>query len=308
MDLFINIIYASVLAMTPFLIAGLGELVCEKAGVLNLGVEGMMLVGSVSGFIVATTTGSLWLGFAAAIVAGVLMSAIFALLTIILRANQVASGLALSIYGVGLSAFMGLKYEGIPLQGLGEINIPFLSDIPVLGKLLFSYDLIVYLGILSAVGVSYFLYHTKNGLILRGVGENHDAAYSIGYSVIKVRFLATLFGGAMAGIAGAYLSMVYTPLWTQNMVAGRGWIVLALVVFATWNPARLVMGAFLFGFISISQLFLQSSEGLLSFVPIEFFSMLPYVVTIVVLCVISSVKFKEVLKAPKNLGKIFEPK
>ena len=308
MDLFVTIVTASVLAMTPFLIAGLGELVCEKSGVLNLGVEGMMLMGSVSGFIVASNTNSLFLGFITSIVAGTLFSLLFAVLTLFLRANQVASGLALSIFGVGLSAFMGLTYTGTPLDGLEELYMPFLSDIPIVGKLFFSYDPIVYLGVLGLFAVSYFLYHTKSGLVLRGVGENHDAARAIGYSVLKVRFFAVLFGGAMAGLAGGYLSLAYTPLWTQNMVAGKGWIVLALVVFATWNPTRLFAGAFLFGLISISQLFLQSNDGWLSFVPIEFFSMLPYIVTIVVLSVISSVKFKQTLQAPKNLGKIFEPK
>ena len=308
MDLFVIIIYATVQACIPLLLAGLGELVCERSGVLNLGIEGMMLMGAVGAFVVAVETESLFLGFIVAMMAGLIMSGCFALLTLILRSNQVASGLALSIFGVGLSAFIGLEYVGTPLQGLETIFISYLSEIPILGKLLFQYDLIVYLAIVLLLSTHWFLYHTRLGLVMRAVGENHDAAHMMGYSVIKVRACAVLFGGMMAGLAGAYLTLVYTPLWSENMTAGRGWIALVLVVFATWRPIRLLIGAMLFGFVSITQLFLQGDDGLLSAVPTEFLTSLPYLTTIIVLVIISSAQRRKSLGAPTNLGKIFEPR
>ena len=305
---FIIILQASIPALIPLLIAGIGELVCEKSGVLNLGIEGMMLVGCVSGFVVTIISGNLLLGFIAAAFFGLLMASIFAILTVILRANQIASGLALTIFGTGLSAFIGLNYEGTPLSGLDNITIPILSNIPIVGKLLFNYDLMVYFAFILFFAIHYFLYKTRSGLILRAVGENHNAAYSMGYNVIKIRFLAVLFGGAMAGLAGSYLSLVYTALWTENMTAGRGWIALALVVFATWRPMRLLLGAFLFGFISILQLFLQANDGILRNVAAEFFTMLPYIITIIVLVVMSAKKTKKYLGAPLDLAKTFELK
>ena len=302
------IIYASILSLTPLLIAGIGELVCEKAGVLNLGIEGMMLVGAISGFIATAVTGNVFFGFLMATVSGVLMSSIFATLTILLRTNQVATGLALTIFGVGLSAFMGLKYVGVPITGLGKLNIPLLAEIPFFGKILFQHDFLVYMAFMLLVGTHFFLFHTRLGLILRAVGENHNSAYSMGYSILKIRFLAVIFGGAMAGLGGSYLSLVYTPLWAENMTAGRGWIVLALVVFSTWLPSRLLIGAFLFGFVSISQLFLQGNQGIFSQIPAEFFAMLPYLTTIIVLIFISSIKMKHSFGAPSNLGVPFEAK
>lgn len=279
------IIVAALHSATPLLVAGLGELVTEKSGVLNLGVEGMMIVGAVIGFIVTFHTGNYLAGFAAAAVAGGVMASLFAMLTIWLRANQVASGLALTIFGLGFSAFVGLNYEGKTLVALEKFSIPFLQDIPVLGVLLFQHDGVFYFAIIMLILTVYFFGYTRWGLILRAVGENHHAALTLGYPVILIRFLAVVYGGMMCGIGGAYLSLVYTPLWAQNMTAGRGWVVLALVVFAAWRPLRLCAGAFLFGFIGILQLFLQ---GYNISVPSQFLSMAPYVVTILALVVISN--------------------
>lgn len=307
-DFTVVIIYASIHALVPLLIAGLGELVVEKSGVLNLGIEGMMLVGCVAGFIISVNTESIALGFLVAAISAMLLATMFALLTVILRTNQVATGLALTIFGIGLSSFLGLNYVGEPLDGLQNIHIPWLSEIPVIGKLLFQHDVVVYFAFILLALVYYFLYKTRTGLIVCAVGDNHNAAYSMGYSVVKVRFLAILFGGAMAGIAGAYLSLVYTPLWSEQMTAGRGWIVMALVVFSTWRPDRLLLGSFLFGIVSILQLFLQGGEGVLNLIPTEFFAMLPYIITIVVLVTISASGKQGLSNAPASLGVPFEPK
>ena len=238
------IFIATVQSTPPLLIAGLGELITEKSGVLNLGVEGMMLVGAVFAFIVAFITDSFWLGATAGIGAGIVMAALFALLTVFLRANQVACGLALTIFGAGFSAFVGLEYEGKSLTSPPAYKIPFLGDIPVLGPMLFNYQVPVYFAVLLLSVTVWFLLHTRAGLILRAVGENHHAAGKMGYPVSWIRFVAVIYGGALCGLAGAYLSIFYTPLWAQNMTAGRGWIVLALVVFASWRPWRLRWGRF----------------------------------------------------------------
>ena len=288
MDLIIIILYAAIQAMTPLLIAGLGELVVEKSGTLNLGIEGMMLMGCVAGFVATIAFGSLLMGIVMAMFAGMMMALIFACLTVFLRTNQVATGLALTLFGIGLSTFIGLDYEGKPLQGMEAIAIPIFADIPVLGKLLFNQDLITYSSFVLLASVWWFLFRTRAGLILRAVGENHHAAFAMGYAVLKVKIAAILFGGILAGLAGAYLSLAYTPLWTQQMTAGKGWIVLALVVFSGWRPIRLVLGAFLFGLVSILQLFMQTYSGWLSWIPTEFFSMLPYLITIIVLVLMQS--------------------
>ncbi|MDX1737015.1 MAG: ABC transporter permease, partial [Alphaproteobacteria bacterium] len=249
MDLIIAIILNIAAASTPLVFAAIGELVVEKAGVLNLGVEGMMLMGAISGFAAGYATGSIVISIIVAAAAGALLALIFAFLTQNLLANQVATGLALTIFGIGISAMIGHAFVGISLEPMAK-GIPMLKDIPVIGKLIFGHDLLVYLSFVAAFGVWYFLYRTRAGLILRAVGTNHDAAHSIGYSVIKIRYLAILFGGAMAGVGGAYLSMAVNPMWVEEMTAGRGWIALALVVFATWRPGRAVFGAYLFGSIS----------------------------------------------------------
>lgn len=287
---------------TPLVFAAIGELITEKSGVLNLGVEGMMLVGAVVGFIAVVATGSTVFGFFAAMLAGALLASLFAFLVLILHTNQVASGLALTIFGVGVSAFMGLKYIGTPIKGLAPINIAGLSDIPVIGPLLFGHDIMVYLAFVCVALVGWFLSKTRWGMILRAVGESHHAAHAIGYRVVLIRFCAILFGGAMSGLAGGYISLIYTPMWAENMTAGRGWIALALVVFATWKPGRVLVGAYLFGGVTILQLNVQSL-GL--DVSAHLMNMLPYIATILVLVLISRDETKIRLNAPACLGKPF---
>ena len=302
--IFIKILIAAVAAGTPFVYAALGELVTEKSGVLNLGVEGMMLVGAITGFIAMAKTGSLLLAVASGMTAGMLMAAIFGVLTLTLMANQVASGLALTIFGIGLSAFLGLKYTSIALPGIPELPIPLLSDIPVLGKLFFSYDILVYGSLALLAIVSWFLYKTRAGLILRGVGEAPKSAHALGYNVVRIRYIAVLFGGAMAGLGGVYLSVAYTPVWVEGMVAGRGWVSLALVVFATWRPLRVLFGAYLFGAITIAQFHVQ---GLGIDIPSQLLSMLPYLATILVLVVISRDLTAIRLNSPASLGITYHP-
>jgi simple sugar transport system permease protein len=296
------ILVSMVLSATPLLLAAAGELVTEKSGVLNLGVEGMMIGGAVIGFAVTWTTGSPELGFAAAAIAGAALAALFGLLTLFFLANQVATGLALTIFGLGLSALIGKPYVGKPLPHLPQLYISGITDIPLIGPLIFGQDAMVYLSVAATIAIGWFLSRTRAGLVLRSVGENHDAAHALGYPVRRIRFLAVLFGGAMSGLGGAYLSLAYTPLWSEGMTSGRGWIALALVVFATWKPWRLLFGAYLFGFFSIEQLHAQGSGVS---VPPEFLSMLPYVATIVVLVIISRDVKRIRLNAPAALGKVF---
>src|SRR5438105_12184181 len=251
-DNVVPILAAAIAAGTPLVFAALGELVAEKSGVLNLGVEGMMLVGAIAGFATGTATGNLWLGALAGMAAGAAMSLIFAVLTLNLMANQVASGLALTLFGVGLSAFLGKPYESVSLTVAPPPAIPLLSQIPVLGALLFSYHVLVYASWALFAAIAWFLYKSRAGLVLRSIGESPESAHAVGYPVIRIRYLATLFGGAMAGLGGAYLSEFYAPLWVEGMTAGRGWIALALVVFATWRPARVMIGAYLFGGVTIA--------------------------------------------------------
>ena len=291
-------------AATPLLLAATGELVAEKSGVLNLGLEGMMLAGAVCAFIAALTTGSWALGIVVGAAAGILMSMLFGLLTLIFLANQVASGLALTLFGIGLSSLIGIPFIGLPIDKLPTLDLPLLGDIPIFGPLLFEQDALVYISIIMALAVHWFLNHSKSGLVLRAVGESHDAAHSIGYSVLKIRFLAVMFGGAMAGLGGAFLSLSYTPMWVEHMTAGRGWIALALVVFATWKPGRVIIGAYLFGAVTILQLHLQ---GIGVQIPAQILSMLPYLVTILVLVLISRNAARVKLNAPACIGQIFHP-
>jgi len=296
------VLVGAIRAGTPLVFAAIGELVTERAGVLNLGVEGMMLVGAVTGFIVTVVTGDAYLGVLAAMAAGVALSLVFGFLTLFLMTNQVATGLALTIFGVGLSAFVGVDYIGTPIKGVRPFDIPFLAEIPVLGPLLFSHDLLIYFSVALIAGVVYFLFKTRAGLILRAVGENPDAAHAIGYRVVAIRMGAVMFGGACSGLAGAYLSLAYTPQWTENMTSGRGWIALALVVFATWRPVRVAFGAYLFGGITIVGLHVQA----LGFdVSSQLLAMLPYLATILVLAIISRDARKIRLNAPALLGKPF---
>ena len=298
------ILVSMVAAATPLLFAALGELVTEKSGVLNLGVEGMMLVGAVSAFAVAAGTGSLYAGAAAGALAGASLALLFGLLTLSLVANQVATGLALTIFGIGLSALIGQDYVGTPLNALPKLAVPGLSDAPFIGPVLFGHDALVYLSFALVAAVAWFLYRTRGGLVLRAVGESHDAAHAIGYPVIRIRYLAVAFGGAMAGIGGAYLSLVYTPMWIENMTAGRGWIALALVVFATWRPGRVVLGAYLFGGVTILQL---HAQGVGLGVASQLLSMLPYLATVLVLVLISRNRILIRLNAPADIGRTFKP-
>lgn len=304
MDLAIttSVLLSVIAASTPLLLAATGELVTEKAGVLNLGVEGMMLVGAVIGFAVTFSSGSAALGIVAAAIAGMAMALVFSFLTLTLLANQVATGLALTIFGTGLAAMMGADFVGHPVAKLAELYIPGLSDLPLVGPLLFGQNFLVYLSFLMVFGTIWFLFRTHAGLTLRAIGDSHDAAHAIGYPVVLIRYGATLFGGAMSGLAGAYLSLSYTPMWAEDMSAGRGWIALALVVFATWRPGRLLLGAYLFGGITILQFHVQTL-GL--GIPPQFVSMLPYVTTILVLCIISTDRARIRLNAPACLGKPF---
>jgi len=303
-ETFVPILAATIAAGTPLVFAALGELVTEKSGVLNLGVEGMMLIGAIAGFAAATSSGSPWLGVLAGMAAGAAMAAVFAVLTLNLMANQVASGLALTLFGIGLSAFVGKPFEGVSLLREGAPSLPLLGDLPVLGPILFRQHYLVYVSWAVFAAVSGFLFRTRAGLVLRAVGESPESAHAIGYPVIRIRWLATLFGGALAGLGGAHLALFYSPMWVEGMVAGRGWIALALVVFATWRPARVMIGAYLFGGVTIAQFFAQG--GGIS-IPAPFLSALPYIATIVVLVAISRNVATIRLNSPVSLGRAYRP-
>ena len=279
LDLLLGILEIILIATTPLVFAAIGELVTEKSGVLNLGVEGMMLVGAVSSFVILVITGNYFLAFLISILSGIIMSGLFAVLVLFLMSNQIATGLALTIFGIGISSMLGKEYIGTPIQGLSPWIFVILSFI------------LVFL-------ISYFFYKTKAGLILRAVGESHTSAHALGYSVIKIRFLATIFGGSMCALAGSYISICYAPMWQEGMTAGRGWIALALVVFATWRPERVLIGAYIFGGVTILQMNLQALGVR---IPGQFFSMAPYLVTIIVLVFISSNKLRIKLSAPASL-------
>ncbi len=292
-------------AATPLLFAAVGELVVEKSGVLNLGIEGMMLAGAVSGFAVTVTTGSATLGVLVGALAGAAMAFAFGVLTLTLAANQVATGLALTIFGIGLSALFGANFVGVPVTPLPKLAIPGISDLPVIGPLLFGHDALVYLSVFATGAVAWFLKRSRAGMILRAVGESDLSAFSIGYDVIAVRYRAVLFGGAMSGLGGAFLSLSYTPMWVEEMTAGRGWIAVALVVFASWRPWRVLFGAYLFGGVTILQLYAQGVGGL--GIPAQVMSMLPYLATILVLTIIAAGPWKGRLDAPACLGRPFRP-
>ena len=304
MDITAAIALTVITAATPLLFAALGELVTERAGVLNLGVEGMMLLGAVSGFVTVTATGSAWLGCLGAALGGMALALLFGLVTLTLRANQVASGLALTLFGTGLAALIGQDFVGLPYAGLPELHIAGPSDLPVLGALLFSHDALVYLSVAAVPGVAWFLYRSRAGMVLRAVGESHDSAHALGYPVLAVRYAAVAFGGAMCGLGGGYLSLAYAPMWAENMTAGRGWIAVALVVFATWRPQRVLAGAYLFGGVTILQLHAQALGVAL---PSQLLSMLPYVATIVVLVLIGRDQQTMRRHTPACLGRTFHP-
>lgn len=292
-----------VTAATPLLIAAVGQLVVERSGVLNLGMEGMMIMGAASGFAVAILTGNSWIGVIAAIAAGMGMSLVFAFLTLGLAANQVASGLALSIFGLGLSGVIGAPFIGARRDAMPKLDLPVLSELPLIGKLLFGQDPFVYASVALVIATWWFLNRTRPGLVLRACGENHISAHALGYPVLRIRLQAILFGGACAGLAGAYLSLVYTPFWSPGMTAGRGWIALAIVVFASWRPWRAVVGAYIFGGITILQL---HAQGFGIRIPSQLLAALPYLVTIMALVIIMSRRNGQ-QTAPGSLGKPFVP-
>jgi ABC-type uncharacterized transport system permease subunit len=291
-----------VLTSVPLILAATGELIAEKSGVLNLGVEGMMLMGAVAAFAVTSLSGNPYLGIISGAIAGGITAGVFAVFALGLATNQVATGLALTIFGAGLSGLIGAPYVGGTIEGLGVLVIPFLSELPVFGSLFFKLDPLAYFSILMLATVSFFLNNTRSGLILRAVGNNHDSAHALGYSVLQVRCVAVVFGGMMAGLAGAYLPLVLTPHWSEGMTAGRGWIALALVVFASWMPSRILIGALLFGGITIMQLVGQARGWEM---PSQFLSMLPYLATIAVLVLISRNRNIALMRAPAHLGRIF---
>jgi simple sugar transport system permease protein len=298
------IILTIITASTPFLLAAIGELVVERSGVLNLGVEGMMVMGAVCGFAAAFVTGNPYVGILAAIGAGMALSALFGFLTLTLVANQVATGLALTLLGLGLSGIIGESFVGLPGVKLSAIYIPVLTDIPFIGRILFGQDILVYSSVLLTAGVAYVLFKTKAGLIIRAVGSSHHSAHALGYNVISVRYLCVLFGGGCAGLAGGFLSLAYTPQWIENMTGGRGWIALALVVFASWLPWRAAIGAYLFGTVWILNLYVQPL-GLP--IPSQLLTSLPYIVTILALVIISANRMLTRLNTPACLGQPFVP-
>ena len=298
----VSIFMTLVAASTPILLAALGELVTEKAGVLNLGVEGMMLCGAVAGFAVAFSTGSTGLGLVAACLAGVATAMVFAVLTLSLTANQVATGLALTIFGIGASSLIGAGFVGRTITRLGPVFPAALSEHPLL-RAVFGHDIVVYLSLALVLGVSLFLRQTRAGLILRAVGENDASAHAIGYPVIAIRYAAIAFGGALAGLGGAYFSLALTPMWADGLTAGRGWIALALVVFAAWRPGRLLLGAYLFG--AVMTLELQAKAAGITWLAPELLAMTPYLATIAVLTMMSIGRKTGRLDAPACLGKPF---
>ena len=304
MDSLALLLAATLNAGTVLAVAGLGLLINERAGIVNLGAEGLMLVAAVAGFATAVHTGNDWLAFGAGAIAGALLAAVFGLLVIWLNTNQYATGLALSLFGTGFSAFAGIKYTQEKLGERPSFSIPGLADIPFVGPALFRQHPMVYLAMLLALGLALFLYRSRAGLILRAVGESPESAHALGYPVRRIRLAAVMAGGALCGVAGAYISVVYTPLWVEGMVAGKGWIALALTTFATWRPARILLGAYLFGGVTMLQFHLQG-QGV--DVPSQFLSMLPYLATIVVLVLISRNATWIRVNMPASLGKPFVP-
>ena len=302
-NLIIEIFIGIMIASAPLIFAAIGALLVERSGVLNLGVEGMMIVGALLGFVVISHTNNAYLAVLAALVAGMVIASIFAFLTQFLLTNQVATGLALTLFGLGFAAFAGREYTEVTIDLIGPIYIPILSEIPYVGPSLFSLNPLIYLAFFMVYIVWWFLFKTKQGLILRAIGDNHDAAHAIGHNVVLYRFIAILFGGAMAGLGGAFLSLVQVPIWGEGMTAGRGWIAIGLVVFASWQPFRVILGAVLFGGITVLQLHAQGFDIRIS---AQYLSMLPYLATIVILVSLRMrLKNKTNRTVPNCLGRIF---
>lgn len=304
MDSLALLLAASLSAGTILAIAALGLLINEKSGVVNLGAEGMMLCAAVAGFATVVHSGNSWLGLAAGMAAGALLAALFGVLVVWLNTNQYATGLALSLFGAGFSAFAGISYVQEKLPEQAQFAIPFFSGIPFIGPALFQQHPMVYVGMALTAGLVWFLYRTRAGLVLRCVGESPESAHALGYPVRRIRLAAVVAGGALCGLAGAYVSVVYTPLWVEGMIAGKGWIALALTTFATWRPARVLLGAYLFGAVTMLQFHLQ---GLGVNIPSQFLTMLPYLSTIVVLVLISRNPLWIRVNMPSSIGKPFYP-
>ena len=303
-SIFVPFLASAAGAATPLILAALGQLVAERSGVLNLGLEGMMLVGAVAGFAVTLGAGSASLGLVAAALAGMAAAFVFGFLTLSLQTNQVATGLALTLFGAGLSAFAGRSLVGQTVPPLPHLVFPWLSEVPFVGPLLFRFDAMVYGAVAAVFVLSYVLTRTRWGLVIRAVGESPDSAHAIGYPVIAIRYATVLFGGAMAGLGGAYMSMALTPMWVEGMTAGRGWIALALVVFATWKPKGVMLGAYLFGAVTVLQF---HGQGMGLEVPSQILAMLPYLATIGVLVAIGRNKQTLLANRPQSLGKSFRP-
>ncbi len=304
MDSTALLLAATLSAGTVLAIAALGLLINEKAGIVNLGAEGMMLCAALAGFATVVHTGNSWLGFGAGMLAGALLAGLFGVLVIWLNTNQYATGLALSLFGAGFSAFAGTRYVQEKLPEQNHYPIPFLTDLPFFGPAFFRQHPMVYLTIALTFGLIWFLYRTRAGLVLRSVGESPESAHALGYPVRRIRLAAVMVGGSLCGLAGAYVSVVYTPLWVEGMIAGKGWIALALTTFATWRPARVLLGAYLFGGVTMLQFHLQ---GMGVDMPSQFLTMLPYLATIVVLVLISRNPQWIRLNMPSSIGKPFHP-
>ena len=304
MESYALLMAATLNAGTVLALASLGLLINEKVGIVNLGAEGMMLCAAIAGFATVVHTGNDWLGFAAGMGVGALLAALFGVLVIWLNTNQYATGLALTLFGTGFSAFVGTAFVQAKIPERANFSVPVLGDIPLIGPALFRHHPLVYLTVIFALGLIWFLYRTRSGLVLRSVGESPESAHALGYSVRRIRLGAVVAGGALCGLAGAYISVIYTPLWVEGMVAGKGWIALALTTFATWRPARVLAGAYLFGGVTMLQFHLQ---GIGVDVPSQFLSMLPYVATIVVLALISRNPQWIRINMPASIGKPFYP-
>ncbi len=304
MESYALLVAAALNAGTLLALAALGLLINERAGIVNLGAEGMMLVAAIAGFATAVHSGSDWLAFAAGMGAGALLAALFGVLVIWLNTNQYAAGLALSLFGSGFSAFVGIAYVQAKLPPRASYALPLLGDLPLLGPALFRQHPMVYFAVALTLSLAWFLYRSRAGLVLRAVGESPESAHALGYPVRRIRLAAVVAGGALCGLAGAYVSVIYTPLWVEGMIAGKGWIALALTTFATWRPARVLLGAYLFGFVTMLQFHLQG-QGV-EIAP-QFLSMLPYLATIAVLVLISSNAGFIRANMPASLGKPFFP-
>jgi general nucleoside transport system permease protein len=304
MESYALLIAATLNAGTVLALASLGLLINEKVGIVNLGAEGMMLCAAIAGFATVVHTGNDWLGFAAGMGAGALLSLIFGVLVIWLNTNQYATGLALTLFGTGFSAFVGTAFVQAKIPERETFAIPVLADIPLLGPALFRHHPLVYFTVALTVGLIWFLYRTRSGLVLRSVGESPESAHALGYPVRRIRLMAVVAGGALCGLAGAYISVIYTPLWVEGMVAGKGWIALALTTFATWRPARVLLGAYLFGGVTMLQFHLQGTGV---DIPSQFLTMLPYLATIVVLALISRNPQWIKINMPASIGKPFYP-